>query len=344
MRASTLLVFALLSGLVVTRGALAADVVTDEGACDECINTVGVSHTRDSLGNGKWQELVLSLQQRILDLEARITELEANSVVSLDGYMSLENDDPARPTVLLAGVNLQIVNGAGAGEVEPNGLGNVLIGYDQPFVPRGGDTAVCSLGDFRTQEDCEAAGRVWSMEHKSGSHNLVVGDGHRYASMYGIVAGGNDTINNESSSVIGAHYGVAEGRRAVIMGGSSHVAGGNNAAVLGGWDNQATGVASMISGGVHNRATVQGATVTGGNYNAANGFNSTISGGSSNVSTGPQSSVCGGWLNSATGTGASVSGGYGNVASGDYSAVSGGLSREASGEYDWVAGTLLQDE
>jgi len=359
MRASILLVISVMSGLVVAAGASAADVVADDVVCDQCINGVDISSravisrhirkgavTAHSIAPGaiEWQALALSLQQKILDLEARIADLESNTVVALDGYLSLEASDPSRPIVLLAGANLQVVDGGGAGSTEPNGLGNVIIGYDQPFVPREGDVEVCSLGDFRTQEECEAAGRVWAMQHKSGSHNLVIGDGHRYSWMYGVVAGSNDTINNDSSSAIGARYGIAEGRRAVIMGGSSHVAGGNNAAVLGGWGNQATGIASMISGGVHNSATVQGATVTGGNWNVAEGSNSTVSGGSYNTATGPQSSVCGGWLNSATGIGASVTGGYGNVASGDYSAVSGGLSREASGEYDWVAGTLLQDE
>jgi hypothetical protein len=344
MRASRIFVISLLSGFIFATSGFTADVVTEDESCDQCVEGVDIINARDALGNGKWQALALSLQQQVLDLEARIAELESNSVLALDGYLSLNSDDVSRPTALFAGVNLQVIHGAGPEALEPNGLGNVIVGYDLPFVPREGDTEVCSWGEYRTQEECEMAGQIWAMQHKSGSHNLVIGEGHRYSWMYGVVAGGNDTINNDSSSIIGGHYGVAEGRRAVILGGSSHVAGGNNAAVLGGWGNSATGIASTISGGVHNTATVQGATVTGGNWNVADGFNSTVSGGSHNTAAGPQSSVCGGWLNSAIGKGASVSGGYNNVATGDYSSVSGGNAREAVGEYDWVAGSLMEDE
>jgi hypothetical protein len=289
-----------------------------------------------------------SLQQRIEELEAMVTilqaELASNTVLQLDGYLVLDTSDPSRPTARLAGANLQVVNGAGAGSVEPNGLGNIIVGYDQPFVPREGDAEVCSSGDYRTQADCEAAGQIWAMQHKSGSHNLIVGPGHRYSWMDGVVTGGNNTINNENAAVMGAQYSMAQGHRAVVVGGSSHRATGNNSAVLGGWDNTASGAAAKVSGGVHNAATAQGATVNGGNWSVASGSNSTVSGGSYNTATGPQSSVSGGWSNTASGQGASVNGGYGNTAGGQYSTVSGGNQRQATGDYDWVAGTLWQDE
>lgn len=274
-----------------------------------------------------------SLQDRIEQLETLVAALQAelasNTVLQLDGYLVLDTSDPSRPTARLAGANLQVVNGAGAESAEPNGLGNIIVGYDQPFVPRDGDTEVCSWGDYRTQADCEAAGQVWAMQHKSGSHNLVVGPGHRYSWTDGLISGRNNTINNENTVVLGAVYSMAQGHRAVVVGGSSHRATGNNSAVLGGWDNEASGPAAKVSGGVHNAATAQGATVNGGNWSVASGSNSTVSGGSYNTAAGPQSSV---------------SGGYGNTAGGQYSAVSGGNQRQATGDYDWVAGTLWQDQ
>ncbi len=59
-----------------------------------------------------------SLQQRIAELEAMVAslqaELEANTVLKLDGYLALDTSDPSRPTARFAGINLQVVNGAGA--------------------------------------------------------------------------------------------------------------------------------------------------------------------------------------------------------------------------------------
>ena len=289
-----------------------------------------------------------SLNQRIKSLEAEVQalkeELAENSVLALDGYVRLITKDPARPTVRVAGANLQIVNGAGSRSVDPNGLGNLIVGYDRGFDPRESDKRICSLGGYANRDDCLAAGGVWAMQHKSGSHNIVVGPGHRYSQAFGIVSGANNSINNEAASVVGARYSLASGRHAVVLGGSSHRATGNTAAVLGGWDNEASGPAAKVSGGVHNSATAQGAAVSGGNWSLASGMNASVSGGSYNTASGNQSSVSGGWLNTATGIAAGVSGGYGNVAAGDYATVGGGHERTAAGEYDWVAGELLEDE
>ena len=274
------------------------------------------------------------LQARIAELEAKVAALEArmadSTVLQLDGYLVLDTTDISRPTARFNGVNLQVVNGAGAESEVPNGLGNILIGYDQPYTQREGGEfeSVCALGTYLDESSCLAAGYDWAPQHKSGSHNLIIGPGHRYSWLYGIAAGLDDTINNEGSSVIGARFGVAQGLRAIVMGGSTNRALGNNSVVLGGWDNLASGLASKVVGGVHNAATDQGATVSGGNYNRASGFNSTVSGGSENIASGPQSVI---------------SGGYKNVAEGEYSVVGGGQERSAQGMSDWVAGSLFQD-
>lgn len=275
-----------------------------------------------------------SLQQRIMELEATVAALEerlaASTVLGLDGYLELDTSDPSRPTARFSGVNLQVVNGVGSGSSSPNGLGNVIVGYDELYVPRVEDEyeSVCALGTHLDQDSCEQDGYLWAQQHKSGSHNLVIGPGHRYSWVYGVVAGFNNTINNDGSSVIGAGYGLAQGRRAIVTGGSSNRAIGHQSAVLGGWDNLASGPASKVSGGVHNSATAQGATVSGGNYNVASGFNSSVSGGTENTAAGPQSTVSGGKLNTALG---------------QYSTVSGGQERTAEDESDWVAGSLFED-
>jgi len=274
------------------------------------------------------------LQARVAELEAKVAALEArlaeSTVLQLDDYLVLDTTDITRPTARFDGVNLQVVNGAGADSDVPNGLGNIIIGYDQPYTQREGDEfdSVCALGTYLDESSCLTAGYDWAPQHKSGSHNLVVGPGHRYSWLYGIAAGLDDTINNEGSTVIGTRFGVAQGLRAIVMGGSTNRALGNNSVVLGGWGNLASGPASKVVGGVHNAATDQGATVSGGNYNLASGFNSTVSGGNENIASGPQSVV---------------SGGYKNVAEAQYSVVGGGQERSAQGMSDWVAGSLFQD-
>ena len=78
----------------------------------------------------------------IAALEARIVTLEAAPVQGLNGYVTMDLSTPSRPTLRVAGANLQVVNGLGA-TATVNGLGNVIVGYDEtsPSLP-----AVCSVG------------------------------------------------------------------------------------------------------------------------------------------------------------------------------------------------------
>jgi len=274
-----------------------------------------------------------SLQQRIAELEAMVAslqaELEANTVLKLDGYLALDTSDPSRPTARFAGINLQVVNGAGAESMEPNGLGNVIVGYDQPYSPRDENDYVCASGYFQTQEECEAQGFVWAMQHKSGSHNVIVGPEHRYSWLNGLAVGRNNTINNFGASVVGGQGGFAMGQYAIVVGGGGNRATGTSSAVLGGWNNWATNRAAHVSGGVHNRAEGQASTVSGGTANSALADRSTVGGGHQNTTNAEFSTINGGYL---------------NTASGRYSTVGGGQERSVSGESDWVAGSLWEDQ
>jgi hypothetical protein len=272
-----------------------------------------------------WQKLAVSLQDRILQLEDAMAalqsevqearnELDTNTVLDLDGYLALDTTDAAKPTARFAGVNVQVVNGIGSMEDNPNGLGNLIVGYDLPYTPRDEDDYVCSSGYFHTQEECEIEGFVWAQHHKSGSHNLLVGYGHRYSWLNGIAGGRNNTINNKSASVIGAQGGFATGQHSIVVGGGGNRATGTSSAVIGGWNNWATDRAARVTGGVHNTAIGQASTVSGGSGNTTNGHASTISGGRD------------------------------NIANGEAATVSGGFERSAEGELDWAAGSLWEDE
>lgn len=118
-------------------------------------------------------------KRKIHNLNQRLAVVESNTVLQLSGVLSLDTTDPTRPTALFNGVNVQIVNGLGATNGNPgtrigatpaiNGLGNLIVGYDEPRLPEEGSS------------------------DKSGSHNLIVGEENNYTSYAGVVFGFRNT-------------------------------------------------------------------------------------------------------------------------------------------------------
>ncbi len=257
-------------------------------------------------------------------LEERVAYLES----------LLANVNLVGNTLRFEGINVQVVNGLGVTDGDPNrssnvivnGLGNLIVGYDEPFHCR-----------FEDQSNCFS-------QTKSGSHNLIVGQGNSYSSAGGFVAGVNNTISGRFSSVSGGASNKATGGLSSISGGRNSTASGTLSSISGGSINTASGTESSVSGGSFNIAQGSRSSVTGGSHNTASGGTSSISGGSRNTASGGVSSISGGENNIASGAASSISGGSTNTASGRISTVSGGRSRTAAGEYDWVAGSLFEDE
>jgi hypothetical protein len=272
--------------------------------------------------------------------------------------------------VFITGANLHLVNGIGSTNCFdeeqqepipdcPNGLGNLIVGYNESRVP------IIGGEDIRT-----------------GSHNVVVGQGHNFSAFGGLVVGDLNEISSEFAVVSGGSGNTASGAISVISGGQGnlttgtwtsisggqrHFAGGTGNSISGGESNSANGfwtsisggflnftdgTWSSVSGGIQNGASGEGAVVSGGGANTASGGSAVVSGGFENMASGEFSAVSGGGLNpntgvggnTASGIGASVSGGSGNTASGNLAVVSGGHNRTAAGEFDWVAGSLVEDE
>ena len=260
---------------------------------------------------------------RIADLVGRIDALTAENqqltsdladatefIDDLRAVLSLQDDNQGNPAVVFSGVNVQINNGKGTTD-SINGLGNLIIGYDEPTQSA---VEVCSDGQFGLRADCLAAKESFSTIHKSGSHNLVVGPEHNYSRSGGLVAGLRSTVNGDFSSVTG---------------GQSNTASGSRSSVGGGQLNTASGVLSSVPGGRDNNASGNLSSVNGGTSNTASGAASSVGGGTGNLASGAQSNVGGGQANAATG-GAST--------------VSGGRAREADGDFDWVAGSLKEEQ
>lgn len=118
--------------------------------------------------------------------------------------------------VYITGANLNIRNGTGYSYQMINGLGNLIVGYNEL---RAGTGAVNT---------------------RTGSHNLVIGYQNNFSSAGAIVAGSNNNSTNYMASVYG---------------GTGNTSGGYYSAVVGGYDNQATGNWSTVLGGQGVRAT-----------------------------------------------------------------------------------------
>jgi hypothetical protein len=261
----------------------------------------------------------------IADLQAQIASLQAQVVPDMAGYVTMDLSNPSRPTLRIAGANLHVVNGAGY-TASVNGLGNVIVGYDESgaFLP-----PVCSYGGYADETSCISAGGTWAAEHKSGSHSIVIGGHHRYSRYGALVAGSANTVNYDVASITGGTHNTASNYGAAVSGGVSNNASGFYASVSGGSNNTAYGWWASVSGGQENLANGDAASVSGGWHAEASGYRSSVSGGLA------------GW---ARGEGASISGGDGSYAEDYASSVSGGWNRWALDDYDWVAGSLSQDD
>jgi len=85
----------------------------------------------------------LMMMAQIIELQGQVEALQSAVVPGLSDHVSLQDDQ----TLLISGVNLQVVNGTGSTSAV-NGLGNFIVGYNE--------------SDSLTTE-------------RGGSHNLVMG-------------------------------------------------------------------------------------------------------------------------------------------------------------------------
>lgn len=218
------------------------------------------------------------LRQRVKLLEAQVNALEDK--------LAAVTFDPATKELVITGANLRIVNGLGSTNCTddqfepipgcPNGLGNLIVGYNESRTPLTGEE------DIRT-----------------GSHNVVVGTFHNFSRFGGMVVGALNEISGDFASVCGGNANTASGYASSVSGGSINTASSHWSSVSGGGGNTAGGVEfyglnASVSGGFHNTASGDSASVSGGLDNTASGFMSSVSGGEKNTASGDYSSVSGG--------------------------------------------------
>ena len=231
----------------------------------------------------------------------------------LEQYLEV---DTTNHVVRFTGANVQIRSGAGASwgtgvsaTPDVNGLGNLIIGYDEN-----------------------------DSNDKTGSHNLVLGPYHTYSQAGGLVAGYKNAATAGYASVTGGSENTASEQYSAVTGGQSNLAGAAHATVSGGRQNQSIGQHASAGGGNINVAQGVYAAVSGGHNNRASGNYAVVSAGRNNTASENETSVSGGSQNRATARLAAVSGGQGNEASGIASHISGGRFNDATATYSVVSG------
>ena len=268
--------YATAAGYAVT----AADANTLDTLDSTAFALSGHNHDDRYYSEAEVDALLATLSDRIAALEAL-----------LGGVSRGETPD----TLTFSGMNVQVVDGSGGTDGTVNGLGNLIVGYN---------------------ENSYSATRT-------GSHNLVVGYDHEYTSYAGLVAGWQNTISAASCSVSGGTANTASGDYSSVSGGHHNAARGESSSVSGGEWNGANYKWSSVSGGSYNQASGLSSSVSGGYDNTPSGDYSSVSGGQSNTPSGDYSSISGGYQNAASNAWSSVSGGTSNTASADYRAVVG---------------------
>jgi hypothetical protein len=204
-------------------------------------------------------------------LQAQITALQ-NALASAQATIACMH--AVGTDVFFDGCNVHIRSGAGTTDAVVNGLGNLIVGYNE-------DSPTPAV--------------------RTGSHNLVVGQFHTYSSYGGFVAGMRNSLTEANASVSGGISNTASGSASSVSGGSGNTASGFLSSVSGGNQNTASQANASVSGGGNNTASSGSASVSGGSNNTASGPASSVSGGSGNTASGFFSSVSGGNSRSAPG-------------------------------------------
>jgi hypothetical protein len=111
---------------------------------------------------------------------------------------------------------------------------------------------------------------------RAGSHNLVVGQQHRYSSFGGLVAGEGNSVSGPAASVSGGFGNVASNRYASVSGGQANTASGEASSISGGHANTASDNWTSVGGGQNNSASSNWASISGGQGNTASGLDALV--------------------------------------------------------------------
>lgn len=188
-----------LQATIAVQDAIIADLKTTIAAQGDTLAALDNRVTTNAQGSATVGDL-RALDTRVAAIEAdyltqaSLVGYATESWVSTQGY-STQGIDPAlsdllnylsidtnTDSVVFTGANVYVQSGGGSTNATINGLGNLIVGYNE------------DNGDVRT-----------------GSHNLIVGSNHSYSSFGGVVFGYDNSVSGIFSSVTGGDWGAASG-------------------------------------------------------------------------------------------------------------------------------------
>lgn len=227
----------------------------------------------DTNDPSEWQDQVDALEAENGELQVQLDDALAR-LDTLETYLEIDTENH---TVSVVGANFMVKSGAGATDAEPNGLGNLIVGYDE------------------ADESSE----------KTGSHNLIAGTENSYTSYGGVVFGLHNVIAGPFASALGGSSNTVTDDvwHGVVVGGTDNISSGNYGVCVGGRDNDAaSGQAAVVVGGTENTADANESVIVGGRGNQTTGSDeSVVVGGSYNTATHKISVVLGGDEQTSTG-------------------------------------------
>jgi len=308
----------------------------DQNAGDILVNTGGLA-AAVAADLQRQQEIQDALTQialndaDILVLEGDVTQAGIDIDVIetyAEPFFDLTEVD-ASGNIVFEGTNVHIRSGSGATDDfgALTGLGNLVVGYDEPST---------------------TIDPTYAPSDKSGSHNIVYGEGNSYPTYGGMVGGRLNAIEGDMATILAGARNTAEGNLSGIAGGHSNEARGDFSSINAGRYGIAQGEFTSIGGGESNLAIADYTSIQGGFDNSTTSSHAVVSGGRGNSAGGLYAAVAGGQDNLTSGTDAVVSGGYDNWAAGSDSYVAGGRGNQAlgissmiAGGYDNTAGMLM---
>jgi prefoldin subunit 5 len=166
---------------------LAADIAGIDSTVNEidaAIDALGTDTASIEAKVSANESNISALESDLEDAQADVSDLLwdvslvqrwAETVEELDEYLYVDSDSDA---VYFVGANVYIQSGSGItdDDGDPTGVGNLIVGYD---------------------EDARELDASASASDKSGSHNLVVGAGHSYPQIGGLVAGYINALSDD---------------------------------------------------------------------------------------------------------------------------------------------------
>ena len=216
-------------------------MAADIGSLDARLSVVEVDYLSASSLSGYATEAWVSSQNYSTD----VVDSELSDLLT---YLTV---DTSLDSVVFSGANVYVQSGAGSTAARVNGVGNLIVGYDED-----------------------------DSSDKTGSHNLIVGSYNDYSSYGGVVFGEYNSVSGPYSSVTGGYDGTASGDYSSVTGGYEGTASGKHSSVSGGNNGIASGYYSSVTGGYGGSASTYYSSVTGGYSGSASGYYSSVTGGS----------------------------------------------------------------